>query len=149
MRSFYGLVLALAAVGCSSSNSNPPPANDGGNDTGAAATFTQVYTTVIATNCMPCHTTATGEGVVNGKLDMTSQSAAYMNLVGVMAAGEACNAMGVRVVAGSPSTSILFEKVNPSSTSRCGAQMPLNGGDLAANDVALIQSWIQAGALNN
>src|SRR5262249_27614333 len=52
--------VALAAAACSSSSNN---------NTTPAATFTQVYTNVIATKCGPCHTTAGGDGVVFGMLD--------------------------------------------------------------------------------
>jgi hypothetical protein len=113
-------------------------------DAPAAPTFATVYSTVIMPNC-GCHTDATGPGVTSGKLDMTSESKAYANLVNVAAMGTACGGMGTRVVPNNANSSILFEKVNPSS-SRCGSQMPLSAGNLSAFDVSLIENWINSGA---
>jgi hypothetical protein len=114
-----------------------------------AATFTQVYTTVIANRCMPCHTTATGIGVTQGRLDMTSQSAAFANLVNVAAAGVQCAGRGTRVVPGMPASSILFLKVSLNDPAPCGAKMPLGLPSLPQSEVDMISSWITAGAMNN
>jgi hypothetical protein len=139
---------------------NPAPAPDAGAvadtrqgdtivPTGVASpTFTQVYTTVIAVRCMPCHTTPTGIGVTMGLLDMTSAAAAYTNLVNKPAAGAACSGRGTRVVAGMPDMSIMFLKVSLDDPAPCGAKMPL-GGALTRTEADLIENWILGGASNN
>jgi hypothetical protein len=130
------LTTTLVTAACGGSSTTTPDAD--------SKSFASVYSTVIMPNC-GCHTTAGGEGITSGKLDMTSESTAYTNLVNVAGMGSACNGMGTRVVPNSASTSILYEKVNPSST-RCGSQMPLGGSSLSASDVSLIEAWINSGA---
>jgi hypothetical protein len=127
-------------------------ATDGGADAadaGPPATFTQVYTQVIAVRCTPCHTTATGIGVVNGKLDMTSQAAAFTNLVNTPAAGVACNAKGPRVMPGDPDMSVMYLKISLDDPTPCGGKMPLNQAALTQDQADMIESWITAGAPNN
>jgi hypothetical protein len=118
---------------------------EGGADA-SGVTFTQVYASIIQGNCLPCH--ATGNGNNMGMLDMSSQSAAYTNLVGVMAAGSQCGNSGeMRVVAGSSATSLLVQIL--SANPPCGSQMPVNATPLASSDIATIAAWIDLGALNN
>jgi hypothetical protein len=123
-------------------------ATDGG-DAAPAPTFTQVYTQVIAVRCMPCHTTPTGGGVVNGKLDMSTQALAFTNLVNVPAAGVACNTKGTRVTPGNPDTSVLYLKVSLDDPSPCGNKMPLNQPALTEEQADMIENWIASGAPNN
>jgi hypothetical protein len=87
-----------------------------------------------------------GDGFTTGKLDMSSQATAFMNLVGVAAAGAECGGKGTRVVAGNADMSILFQKV---TTPTCGSQMPLGGTPLTGAQTEEIQSWINAGAMND
>jgi hypothetical protein len=134
-----GTIAITCAAACGSSTTKSVDASGSG-----SATFAEVYSTVISPNCS-CHTSAGGEGITSGKLDMTSESTAFTNLVNVPAAGASCSGSGTRVVPDSAATSILFEKVNPSST-RCGSQMPLGGGSLSTSDVTLIENWINSGA---
>jgi len=122
---------------------------DGGGDGGAAPTFTQVYTTVIEQRCMPCHTTAAGIGVTMGHLDMTTQAAAFMNLVNAPAAGIACSGKGTRVVPGKQDESIMYLKVSLDDPTPCGAKMPLGLPALSQAETDLIENWIKGGALNN
>ncbi len=77
---------------------------------------------------------------------MSSQAAAYTNLVGVMAKGSACANMGTRVVAGNSAMSLLYTKV---TVPTCGSRMPRNAGPLTAADVATIKGWIDGGAHND
>ena len=100
-----------------------------------AVTFTEVYQTAL-TSCTMCHG-------ASGNLDMSSQSTAYSNLVGVTAAGPACGASGeMRVVPGNSAMSLLYNKI--AGTEDCGNTMPET-----APGVTLIQSWIDEGAPNN
>jgi hypothetical protein len=124
---------------------------DGGSDAGggAAPTFTQVYTTVIGQRCMPCHTTSAGIGVTMGHLDMTTQAAAFMNLVNAPAAGIACSGKGTRVVPGMQDQSIMYLKVSLDDPTPCGAKMPLGLPALSQAETDLIENWIKAGAKND
>jgi hypothetical protein len=136
---FFLFVLA----GCSSSSGaakpQPPP-----------ATFTQVYTEVIALRCMPCHTTSSGDGVTFGRLDMTSQTAAYSNLVSTKAAGQACGTKGgTRVTPGEPDASVMYLKISLDDPTPCGEKMPLGGPPLTQAQADLIEGWITAGAKND
>jgi hypothetical protein len=137
-----------ALAGCSSSDNTPSGSSSSSTSNGSAAvpTFTEVYTQIISVNCLGCH--VPGQiGVTHGMLDMSSQSTAYTDLVGVMAAGSACSGMGTRVVAGDPTTSLLYEKV--SGTQPCGSRMPLDGNPLSTSDIAEIHDWIAGGALDD
>src|SRR5579859_5169961 len=105
------LIVALATAGaalagCSSSDTMPQ--SSGSNLNATSPTFTEVYTQIISVNCLSCHVPG-GIGVTHGMLDMSTQALAYMDLVGVMAAGSECGGMGTRVVAGSPTSSLLYE----------------------------------------
>ena len=121
----------------------------GGGDSTVAATFTEVYTTVITAKCAPCHTTAAGIGVSSGMLDMTTQAVAYTNLVGTPASGSACGGKGTRVVADQPDMSIMYLKVSLDDPTPCGGKMPLGGPALSQAQADLIESWINGGAKND
>jgi hypothetical protein len=118
-------------------------------DAGTPVTFTQVYSTVIRNRCMPCHTTETGIGVSVGRLDMTSQGAAYQNLVGAPAAGAACAGRGTRVIAGEHDSSLMYLKISLDDPAPCGSKMPLNGPPLSQEEADMIQHWIDQGAKND
>jgi hypothetical protein len=122
--------------------------------TPSSATFTEVYATIVATTCSTsqCHNSANAE--MSG-LDMRSKAIAYENLVGVVAAGYLCRALGdTRVVPGNPSESLLYLKVSE-VVPPCGFQMPFNldagvsGAPLSQAQQMLIYDWIQGGARNN
>jgi hypothetical protein len=53
-----------------------------------------------------------------------------------------------RVTPGDPERSFLFEKIVEQVPSE-GARMPMGGSPLLAEDIALIESWIEQGALDN
>ncbi len=114
----------------------------------AGSTFTQVYGDIISPICVQCHNPQ-GIGVSIGHLDMSTKAAAFKDLVGMAAMGTACGGMGTRVVAGSASTSIMFEKVDPAEGSPCGSKMPLGLTPLTTAQAGEIESWINAGAMNN
>jgi hypothetical protein len=117
-------------------------------DAGPPATFTQVYT-IISNRCSPCHTMAGGMGVVMGHLDMTSQAAAFMNLVNVPAAGVACTGKGMRVTPGMPDSSVMYLKISLDDPAPCGMKMPLGRTPLPQAEADTIESWINGGAMNN
>ena len=142
------IAVAVVVSACSSSTSTTS-SGGGGADGSAPATFTDVYTNVISTHCAPCHTTATGDGVKFGKLDMTSKATAYANLVGTAAAGDQCGGKGTRVVPNQPDSSVMYLKISLDDPSPCGAKMPLGGPALAQGDVDKVESWIKGGAKND
>jgi hypothetical protein len=119
-----------------------------GDGTAAAGTFTQVYA-IISSRCSPCHTTAAGIGVMQGHLDMTSQAAAFMNLVNTPAAGVACTGKGMRVTPGMPDSSVMYLKISLDDAAPCGSKMPLGRAPLPQAEADTIESWIMAGAMNN
>jgi hypothetical protein len=117
-------------------------------DAGPPATFTQVYA-IITSRCSPCHTTATGIGVMQGHLDMTTQAMAFMNLVNTPAAGIACTGKGPRVTPGMPDQSVMYLKISLDDPAPCGAKMPFGRAPLPQAEADAIESWIMAGAMNN
>jgi mono/diheme cytochrome c family protein len=121
-------------------------AEGGASEDAGAATFTQVYAEIIngPPNCNGCHTPPSP----TGNLDMSTQAKAYANLVGQPAtSAPSCASEALDLVApGAPSQSLMYLKV---TSPPCGKQMPLGGPYLTAPQVALIQSWIAAGALDD
>ncbi len=117
-------------------------------DAAPASTFTQVYSDIISPICVQCHNPQ-GIGVSMGHLDMSTKGVAFADLVGVSAMGIACGGMGTRVVAGNAANSIMFEKIDPGTPAPCGSKMPLGLAPLTTAQANEIQSWINAGAMNN
>lgn len=143
-----GILLASAGIGCSSSST--PATSTATPDAGAVApTFTNVYDNVIAKRCTGCHTTPTGDGIAEGKLDMTTKALAFTNLVGAAAAGPECAAKQVRVVPGKPDDSLFYLKISLDDAAPCDKKMPENGPPLSQADADLIEAWITAGAKND
>jgi hypothetical protein len=130
---------AGAGLGSSSSGGS------GGADAGPSVTFTSIYTSIIMPVCLPCH--STGLGQTTGKLNMSTQGLAFMDLTNTTGTlGAACTGKGMLVVAGDHATSLLWEKLQP--TPPCGSQMPKTG-TLTAAQIAEIAAWIDEGATNN
>ena len=111
-----------------------------------SATFTEVYA-IFMQSCAgsTCHVMATrpGEG-----LSMADKMTAYTNLVGVNAG--ACSGEK-RVVAGDPAKSELMHTLERTQIGMCRntPRMPEGKPMLAADQLAKVRSWIQAGAMNN
>jgi len=95
-------------------------------DGAVAATFTDVYTTILVTSCSGsnCHKPGAGGGI-----DFSSQAAAYDSIL-------------PRVVPGNGASSSFYQTVNSGS-------MPKGAAKLSAANLAKIKSWIDAGALDN
>ena len=146
LRGFFPLC-ALYLLACGGGSTSAAPAGPGPAVDSAAtqATLTEVYTAILQPTCSPCHHPG-GEGSFQ---DFSSQSNAYAALVGVKASGPSCGSSGeTRVVPGSASQSLLFQKVSEASPP-CGSQMPLGGPPLSSSQTTLIENWINAGALND
>jgi hypothetical protein len=135
-------LLACGGGSTSATATGPGPVADSAS---TQATFTEAYTAILQPTCSPCHHPG-GEGSFQ---DFSSQSTAYAALVGVKASGPSCGSSGdTRVVPGSASQSLLFQKVSEASPP-CGSQMPLGGPPLSSSQITLIENWINAGALND
>jgi hypothetical protein len=120
-----------------------------------AATLTQIYSTILsvvtppdtAPSCMGCHDASPGIP------DYTSKAMAYATLVGV--ASTSC-AGGIRVTPGNAETSVLVNKLRAKpnlglGVTVCGG-MPMPIGDtrsITLDQLHMIESWINAGALDN
>jgi hypothetical protein len=158
--------LALFSFGCSNSSSPAHETSDASETaegaTTSSATFTEVYTTILAPDCSTstCHNASDAE---NSVLDMSSKATAYKNLVNKAAAGFLCSSSGLtRVIPGDPSKSLLYLKVSATAPP-CGFQMPPNATALMGIDLdsglaepplsqtqqTLILDWIQGGAPND
>jgi hypothetical protein len=138
-RSRFLLAFVLAA---------PMAACGGGSSGSEGPAFSEVYSTIISGRCLPCH--SSGGGFMYGKLDMSSEQAAYSNLVGVKAAGTSCIMSNLtRIVPGSATTSLMFNKVNAKLKQiapPCGDTMPDDQTVLDQTQVDLIETWINDGA---
>jgi hypothetical protein len=95
-------------------------------DGAAAATFTDIYMTILVPYCSGsnCHSPGSQGGV-----SFASQSTAY-------------SAVSRRVTAGNGAGSSFYNTVNSGS-------MPRGAAKLSAANLAKIKAWIDAGALNN
>jgi hypothetical protein len=123
--------------------------------TGAASGATLTAVTAIlgntSHNCTICHSgspTSFNGGLMFNPTDKTS---VYNALVGKMSGGppNSMCAGKTYVVAGSPSTSLLLEKVGGHPT--CGGPMPMGSAyaPLNTTEIQTISDWITAGAPNN
>jgi predicted CxxxxCH...CXXCH cytochrome family protein len=101
-------------------------AGTGGSGGAAAATFTQIYQTILTTTCTgsQCHSPGKQGGV-----NFASQSSAYTSLKS-------------RVVAGDAEASSFYALLN-------AGVMPPTGNNLTSDQLALIAAWINGGATNN
>jgi mono/diheme cytochrome c family protein len=137
----------------------PDAANrDAAVESGARLSFAaDIYPNIVESQCAFCHGPlpdgGIGIGEEFGRLDLSSASRGYTDLVGVSAAGDSCKSSSlVRVVPGHASESLLFRKVDGYADPMglpCGAPMPElaeipDGGQTSA--VERIQQWIDEGA---
>jgi hypothetical protein len=148
------LVVTLACLSVLACSSNPGP-TAGPSDSGPAATFTEVYATVMSSGSPSCTDHHSGGTSAAGNLDMSSQKLAYTNLVGVPASGPECGpgaidggAVQIRVVAGNAAASLLYQKL-VGAQPLCGSAMPALGDSVSASQLALVKSWIDDGAPND
>ena len=101
-------------------------ATGSGGTGGAAPTFTQIYTQILVVYCAgsQCHDPGSQKGVA-----FSTQSGAYSSIKSLVTPGNGAN-------------SSFYKTVNSGS-------MPPGGPKLSAANLALIEAWINAGALNN
>jgi hypothetical protein len=135
-------VLLLALAGCTSAT----------DDSGApAATFTEIHTTLFPqatpAKCDFCHGQPASQ-VSNGLLNMGSddRDAAYAAIIGQTSTSRDCAGQPY-VVPGDPEASLFYVKLLDDPG--CGERMPLGGGNLPADQIEMVRSWIAAGALDD
>ena len=149
----YALPEAPSTAGGAGSSGTAGAGGSGGAVAPAANSFSAVYRDVIVNtgcNSGQCHS-----GFAAGALDMSTQTLAYANLVGVqamgMSAGNAavsCKDSGLtRVVPGDPARSLLVSKLEHTAT--CGDPMPNASTTLPREQLQAIRSWIERGAPND
>jgi hypothetical protein len=124
------LSTAILSAGCSDDGSSPmdPPPQ-------TAVSFSGDVQPIFDSRCTGCHPG-------NADLELTAD-VSYENLVGVQATGY--NA--IRVVAGQPDSSVLYNKV--ADTAVYGGIMPASGAPLTAGQIETIRSWLEEGAEDN
>lgn len=126
--SIFGVLLALAAA-CASTN-DPAPS-------GAACTndLPSIQARILGPKCATsgCHDEASRAATL-----VLTDGKSEADLVG-RGAGT-CD--GIRVVPGSPETSVLVRKLSDGAT--CGARMPLGLAELSDAEKACIREWIRA-----
>jgi mono/diheme cytochrome c family protein len=111
----------------------------------ATATLAQVQEQIFTPYCANCHCPGG-----SGPMSLTDAASSYAALVGADPTNSTARQAGEkRVVPGDPSKSFLLNKLTGQMDFGEGDVMPQNGTSLTAAQVALIRSWIQAGAPEN
>jgi hypothetical protein len=114
------------------------------------ATFTAIYAAVFplgtTAQCNYCHDRPANQKS-NGNLNMGhTQDAAYAALVGKTSQDTLCAGGTQLVVPGNPDASLFYAKLtNPP----CGERMPQGADPLTDAQLAMVKSWIAAGAKND
>ncbi len=137
---FATLAVPFALVACSSDGG-------GGASQNSASSSTVAWTTVygdVLTQCKDHHSGANAAG----NLDLSTESLAFANLVGIAAQGPSCGGSAIlRVDPKSAADSLLYQKITGTQT--CGAAMPDEEPLLGPSEIALVKSWIDEGAPND
>jgi hypothetical protein len=133
---------ASGPVACQLETGTPcGPVSLSGNGTSpATVSFTGDIKPIFTARCVVCH-----DRLGQAGLDLRPATA-WASLVNITSTGYA---PVKRVVPGAPASSVLYNKV--ANTGLYGERMPPNGQGfpVPANEVTLIQTWIQEGALDN
>jgi hypothetical protein len=147
-----------AAAGAGAAGASAAGDGAAGTSAGGAPSFTRVWNEVlVAKGCAGefCH------GGAQGGLSFDNQMDAYMNLVGMQAAGPRCGGSGMtRVQPNAPDSSLLLLKMS-NAMAPCGDTMP-PGVKFEPNclsmdpsvcttqaELQLVRDWIAAGAMND
>jgi len=110
----------------------------GGGAASTAPKFSEIYMSIIMPTCAGCH--AATQPMMNTK------DAAFMNLTTTMGSGM-CSSMK-RVTANMPAMSVLVMALKAEGC-RMNRPMPPAGARVSADNIAKIEAWIMAGAMNN
>ena len=105
----------------------------------AKPSFTRDVVPILKTRCATCHLTGKEAGNI-----ALYPAAAYASLVGAKSPVSGF----LRVVPGKPDDSYVIMKLEGTHLAKGGkgARMPFGAGPLPAAQLALIRSWIKAGA---
>ncbi len=122
--------------------------NDAPSAAGAGATLNQLQATLFTPNCTGCHTEATPRP--NGApFSLQNVNSTHANLVNARSL-RSVKADSIRVVPGRSDLSYLVRLVQGNGDAPTPQMPPLaTGNSLTSAQIQTIQSWINAGALNN
>ena len=142
------VVACATAIGCGSSSSDT--AADAAS-AAPAATFTEIYAALFplgtSAQCNYCHDRPANDKS-DGNLAMGhTQADAYAALVGHVSTSSKCGNGKALVVPGDPDGSLLYQKMT--ATPGCGDRMPQGADPLTDAELAMVRSWIAAGAKND
>jgi hypothetical protein len=150
VRAIVALAAAFGILGAAACGSDGgAPAGPAG-PAGPAAKFSEIYPLIypLTTNarCDFCHSLP-ANNISNGGLHMGSDpAAAVAGLVGKQSTNSMCTHQTL-VVPGKPDESLFLQKLSPNPP--CGSRMPVGGKVLPDDQLAMIRSWIAAGALDD
>jgi hypothetical protein len=135
-----------AALGCGADTAEGTVA-DAGPASAEAAHFSDFYPLIFPSvtpgRCDFCHGMPPNN-VSNGLLSSgTTPEAAYAALMAGPSKSKACGGMAM-IVPGKPEESLFYLKLL--GTPPCGSRMPLGGAALPEAQIAMVRSWILAGA---
>jgi hypothetical protein len=126
----------LIAYGCGGSSPTAPSSGSGSGAT-LTATFSSIQTVILTPRCSGHH---------NGSQSPDLRPAsAYASLVNARSTEQPNLFL---VAPGDPEASYLIHKLE-GRAGISGSRMPQGGPFLSSADIAVIRSWIQAGAANN
>ncbi len=103
-----------------------------------------IYSRLVSHRCgtSACHVASDAES----RLDLSSEEAAYRNLVAVAAMGNACAGRDfLRVVPGEAGSSLVVQKLlaaTGESSVPCGTSMPIGGSPLPRQWIEAVAQWI-------
>ena len=137
-------LLGSVAAGCGSSSSGEAPA-------APPATFTDVYAMMFPLGtkgqCNYCHDRPANQKS-DGNLPMGhDQATAYAAIVNQPSKSTTCGGSSQLVVPGKPDESLFYVKLT--ANYGCGDRMPQGGDPLTDAQLAMVRSWIEAGAKND
>jgi len=119
-----------------------PDAEPNGVDS-TQVSFSDDIQPIFSAHCAECHRP---DGFASGQVEMDLRPGFAHASIVTVASDEAPGR--TRVIPGDPDASYLVEKVE-SDQPAAGARMPLFGAPLSDAELALLRSWIAAGAPNN
>lgn len=132
------LVLGCLSVSACSSSSPTAPSPTPDPTPTLSATFSSIQSQIFEPECVRCHGT-----VMNAGLDLRAATG-FASLVNTPSSQTAL----LRVAPGDPEASYLIHKVD-GRAGIVGSRMPQGGPFLSTEQIAVIRSWITAGAANN
>ena len=145
-RTLYSIVVR-AVDGAGNMSLNTAPVN-----VTTYTSLTQNVFQLVSTLCVGCHNPG-GTATQNPyfiNMNYSTPQTVRNSWVGAASqcAQAAANGFPTRVVAGSPGTSFLYNKIS-TDTPACGLRMPFGQTPLTADQQSVFEDWISQGALDN